>query len=243
MLVIGGRDKLQADSGNPAKNYTLNAAGFTCLKQGLFSSMNLNTFKWESSLPSNDGDYELNKEIVSLIGGNSTGGATQVNPKDGWDDAGLQAIMFISVSSTASSTASSTMTTTGATSTSSPKSTPLAAIVGGVVGGVALIALVVIGVMIVIRRTKKKATTITNPAIPPQPPQDPNQSVMYQSPSVPQGWTQQPPMGYIWDPNSQQYYTPVGSPPPQSPGPGGFYGKPEGPDPAEMPTTPIELHG
>lgn len=69
MLVIGGRDKLQDEAGNPAKNFSANGAGWTCLRQGIFSSMNLNTFEWENGLPLRNAAYEVNNRITVLIGG------------------------------------------------------------------------------------------------------------------------------------------------------------------------------
>ena len=66
MLVIGGRDKLQEYSGNPAGNYTTDGS---CLKQGVFSSLNLNTFEWEGALPENNTTYEVNNVIIGFIGG------------------------------------------------------------------------------------------------------------------------------------------------------------------------------
>ena len=69
MIVIGGRDKMQENSGNPALNYTTNPARWTCLMQGIFSSLNLNTFDWGTEIPVNDATYEVNSIITDLIGG------------------------------------------------------------------------------------------------------------------------------------------------------------------------------
>ena len=69
MLVVGGRDKLQDFSGNPARNYTVDSTRWSCLRQGIFSSMNLNTFEWENSIPVNTATYEVNSKITALIGG------------------------------------------------------------------------------------------------------------------------------------------------------------------------------
>ena len=69
MLVIGGRDKLQDYMGDPASNYSVDASKWSCLKQGIFSSLNLNTFQWENALPMNDAPYKVHKIITDLIGG------------------------------------------------------------------------------------------------------------------------------------------------------------------------------
>ena len=69
MLVIGGRDKLQDYARNPARNYTFDSSRWSCLRQGVFSSMNLNTFEWEDALPMNDATYEVNNIITALTGG------------------------------------------------------------------------------------------------------------------------------------------------------------------------------
>ena len=69
LLVVGGRDKLQDYTGNPALNYSVSASKWSCLKQGIFSTMNLNTFVWETDLPADDAPYQVNKVITALIGG------------------------------------------------------------------------------------------------------------------------------------------------------------------------------
>ena len=69
MLVIGGRDKLQDHAGNLAYNYSVDATRWSCLQQGIFSSLNLNTFEWETALSMSRVPYEVNKIISDLIGG------------------------------------------------------------------------------------------------------------------------------------------------------------------------------
>ena len=69
LLVIGGRDKLQDYAGDPASNYSVDASRWSCLKQGIFSSLNLNTFEWEDSIPMNDAPYKVHSLISALIGG------------------------------------------------------------------------------------------------------------------------------------------------------------------------------
>ena len=69
LLVIGGRDKQQEFSGDPANDYSVDASDWSCLKRGIFSSLNLNTFDWEDSLPIDDDTFEVNKLIVGKIGG------------------------------------------------------------------------------------------------------------------------------------------------------------------------------
>ena len=62
MLVIGGRDMQQDDQDANYENWS-------CLKQGIFSSLELNTFQWTDALPVNDADYEVHVDILALIGG------------------------------------------------------------------------------------------------------------------------------------------------------------------------------
>jgi len=69
MLVVGGRDKLQASAGDPKTNYTTHPGAWSCLKQGILSSFDLNAFAWGSSLPANEVDYQVNDVISSVIGG------------------------------------------------------------------------------------------------------------------------------------------------------------------------------
>ena len=69
LLVIGGRDKLQDYAGDPASNYSVDASRWSCLKQGIFSSLNLNTFEWEDGIPEDDAPYEVHTLITDLIGG------------------------------------------------------------------------------------------------------------------------------------------------------------------------------
>ena len=69
MLVVGGRDKLQASAGDPATNYTTHPGAWSCLKQGLLNSFDLNAFAWGSSLPADEVDYQVNNVISSVIGG------------------------------------------------------------------------------------------------------------------------------------------------------------------------------
>ena len=69
MLVVGGRDKLQEFERNPDGNYTWDPNRWSCLKQGVLSSMNLNTFEWETGVPADDASYEVSSRITDLIGG------------------------------------------------------------------------------------------------------------------------------------------------------------------------------
>jgi len=69
MLVVGGRDKQQDSAGDPAKNYTTSQADWTCLKQGILSSLDLNTLAWTNSLPATDVDYQVSSVISKVIGG------------------------------------------------------------------------------------------------------------------------------------------------------------------------------
>lgn len=69
LLVIGGRDKKQEFIGDPAANYTVDARDWSCARQGIFSSLNLNTFTWEDALPTNPDQWEVNSMILGIIGG------------------------------------------------------------------------------------------------------------------------------------------------------------------------------
>ena len=69
MLVIGGRDWWQDNGGDPLTNYTIYPDKWTCLKEGILSSLDLNTFQWTHALPVNDADYEVHADVLELIGG------------------------------------------------------------------------------------------------------------------------------------------------------------------------------
>ena len=69
MLVIGGRDKLQWYAGDPASNYSGDGSKWTCLTNGIITSLNLNTFEWEDALPDYNTSYEVHEVILGLIGG------------------------------------------------------------------------------------------------------------------------------------------------------------------------------
>ena len=69
MLVVGGRDKLQDFEGTPTTNYIWDPRRWSCLKQGVISSMNLNTFEWGTEVPAKEALYEVNSLITELIGG------------------------------------------------------------------------------------------------------------------------------------------------------------------------------
>ncbi|KAF8457134.1 hypothetical protein BGX38DRAFT_1265885 [Terfezia claveryi] len=252
MLVVGGRDKLQASAGDPATNYTTHPGSWSCLKQGILSSFDLNSFAWRNSLPANVVDYQVNDIISSVIGGNENGGATKVQPDNGWGDAALGPIMEGSI-----------ITPKPSNPAGPSNSTPIGPIVGGVVGGIVVIALIALGLICLRRQKKKKAASAAAAAAaaaaaqqPPAAPYDARQSG-YNTTPAPQYWphaNNQAPPGYVWDPHSGQYYLPVLTPAPQSPPPiGGYYKPQEEPKPgpmgqiAEMEqvphATPQELHG
>ena len=70
MLVIGGRDWWQdwyQNNGWEARR--VDPRHWSCLKQGIFSSLELNTFQWTDALPVYDADYEVHADILALIGG------------------------------------------------------------------------------------------------------------------------------------------------------------------------------
>jgi len=228
LLVIGGRDKQQEFSGDPANNYSMDARDWSCARNGIFNTLNLNTFNWGDSLPAQAENYEVNTLISSIIGGSASGNADVLAPLNDWSDAGLKSVMFISPVNTNSTTS---------TTSSSKKSTPTGAIIGGVVGGVVLIALIAVGIILLRRGSNSQdpaldaAAPVTQVAQPP--PTEADRLSYYPGSPAPQYYQQ--PQGYIWDPLTQQYYLP-GSPPPQSPGHDGYYAKPPQPlAPVEAP--------
>ena len=75
------------------------------------------------------------------------------------------------------------------------KKLPLAPIIGGVVGGVVLISIIAIAIILLRRRNNV------------------DQPAPISEPLPPVTATPQPPPGYVWDPQSGQYYLYVSSPP------------------------------
>ncbi|KAF8460927.1 hypothetical protein BDZ91DRAFT_766000 [Kalaharituber pfeilii] len=239
MLAVGGRDHQQDSAADPANNYTINPVDWSCLKQGLLSSLDLNTFEWTDRLPMNEEDYLVHDSIVSLVGGNSTGGATTLDPLYGWSDSSLKIIMFIP---TAGSNGKGNGGAVGGHGHGDDDDGPsIGPIVGGVVGGVVLIALVAL-IWVLMRRRSKKAneksatavappaaaatTAVPPPAAPPAAPHyDPHQSMLYTQSPAPQYWptAAAAPPGYVYDPHSGAYYQPVPTPAPHSPHPAEFY--------------------
>lgn len=69
MLVVGGRDKQQDSAGDPASNYSTHSGDWSCNTQGLLSSLDLNTFTWDDSLPTSDEDYQVNSQLLAVTSG------------------------------------------------------------------------------------------------------------------------------------------------------------------------------
>ncbi|KAI5797330.1 hypothetical protein DFH27DRAFT_472734, partial [Peziza echinospora] len=149
MLVIGGKDLVQDDQGNPALNYTTDGSKWTCDGGGVFSAFDLNKFAWLPAGIAEQADpYSVADAITTLIGGTARGNATVLSPPGGWDDSALGTIMHITASNTGGDP-------TPPAGDKDKKGAPIGAIVGGAVGGVVVLALIAVGVFLCLRKQRR----------------------------------------------------------------------------------------
>ncbi|KAK5728185.1 hypothetical protein LTR17_012090 [Elasticomyces elasticus] len=163
MLIMGG--------------YFPNSSNENCDAKNIWGQHNLNlgnndveTAAWYQYLP-NVTSYQVPSTIVDAIGGSPTGGASLTTPAAGWSDADLAVYFTRSYIAT-----SRTPTRLIPASTSAPPPATFSSVanhhssvgplVGGVVGDVAVLALLVLGIWICLKRSKKKREA----AFPPQQP-------------------------------------------------------------------------
>ncbi|PYI08655.1 hypothetical protein BO78DRAFT_297857, partial [Aspergillus sclerotiicarbonarius CBS 121057] len=120
--------------------------------------------KWLRFRP-NITTYEVPAEIISVVGGSATGGATLKAPKTGFDNADLQTY-FQRVYSPTTRLPNRPIPTQGSAknSTSDTRSTPVGAIVGGVVGGF-IGAVILAGILFWGLRERGKDRSDGNPPI------------------------------------------------------------------------------
>ncbi|KAL7270140.1 hypothetical protein RUND412_007157 [Rhizina undulata] len=126
-------------------------AGYLAPNSGcvqLLDVIDLNTLAETTSL-SEDGDYLVPELVYNVIGGGPTGGANQSSSTGSFID-GLQNIL-----SATYMYATATPSHTNSTNSAAPKSSaPIGAIVGGTVGGVAVGALLIGGIIFLLRRRR-----------------------------------------------------------------------------------------
>ncbi|KAE8354609.1 hypothetical protein BDV28DRAFT_156106 [Aspergillus coremiiformis] len=101
--------------------------------------------------------YQVPTEIISVIGGSPTGGATTKTPANGFDDRDLE-IFFQRVYTAPTRQPTRAIPTSTEPPSTSAKSTPVGAIVGGVVGGVCGVSAAAV-ILYCCWRRKKSAPT------------------------------------------------------------------------------------
>ncbi|KAL9595979.1 MAG: hypothetical protein Q9219_006102 [cf. Caloplaca sp. 3 TL-2023] len=131
MLVVGGSNKTACDSG-PRFSQGL----------GIFS---LNDHEWRSSYEPTDGSapYYIHSSISSVIGGDTTGGATKLTPEDGYSSDALRIIMQGQGPGPAQSPKPTQ--TAPSTANSAPQSSSFShtgVIIGSVIGGAVLVSII-----------------------------------------------------------------------------------------------------
>jgi hypothetical protein len=105
--------------------------------------LDMSTVTWGSVFLSNQSAYEVPKKVISVTGGNKTGGATVHEPAKGWTDPGLKTVFATTRSQTAT------------TPVAGKKSSIAGPVAGGVVGGIVVLALVA-GLLFFLRRRRNK---------------------------------------------------------------------------------------
>ncbi|KAK7430021.1 hypothetical protein QQZ08_003411 [Neonectria magnoliae] len=152
--------------------------------------------------------YVLPTDIISVVGGKSTGGATKTAPADGFAHQDLKALMTRQASA---ATRSATRAVDSQDASDTPSSTPqpdsglsTGAIVGIGVGGGAVLILVLVGAWLFLRRRRGRDSTIVSQQ------QPMNQSYDYHHPG--QTSSHFSSQGGPWSPGSSHFNT--SSPPP-----------------------------
>ncbi|KAE8387033.1 hypothetical protein BDV23DRAFT_186706 [Aspergillus alliaceus] len=114
--------------------------------------------------------YQVPSEIISVVGGSGTGGATTKAPSNGFDDRDLQVYFQRVYTPTTRTPTRAIPTSTSSPSDRSPsKSTPVGAIVGGVLGGVFGLLIVAALLYYFLRFRRKKESELTEQQQQPQP--------------------------------------------------------------------------
>lgn len=136
--------------------------------------LNLSSMSWQDNFDdSYVPAYSIPQKVVSVIGGDSTGGATKKSPEKGWSSDAIASIFggvnadvagptesgFGGTAPTASSTgsASTSSGSAGTGSSSSGSKTNVGAIAGGTAGGIVAIVLIVALILLVRRNRKLQA--------------------------------------------------------------------------------------
>ncbi|TVY55236.1 Kelch repeat-containing protein [Lachnellula cervina] len=154
MLVTGGTFPL-SDACDSQTTW-----GMHVLDMGKVSGKQWNTYNVNLT------DYTVPPEVISVIGGSSTGGAIVMAPVNGFDNNDL-GVYFTQKASIASRTASrvipvATQSATSTAKSSSPVKITGAAIAGIAVGGGLLLSTLIIGACFLFRRKRNKAIPLTS---------------------------------------------------------------------------------
>jgi len=104
--------------------------------------------------------YAVPKILYDVIGGNEQGGATRTAPVAGFETPSM-ASLFQRSRPSGTSTSPSTPNDTGTTA-STKKKTNIGAIAGAVIGGLAVLAIILVGVLCLLKR-KRKPTAVEHP--------------------------------------------------------------------------------
>jgi hypothetical protein len=107
--------------------------------------LDMSNVTWGSVFLSNLSAYEVPQKVLSVTGGNNTGGATVKEPAKGWTDPGLKAVFAMTRDKTKTAT----------TPAAGKKASIAGPVAGGVVGGVVVLALVA-GLLFFLRRRRNK---------------------------------------------------------------------------------------
>ncbi|KAK5697180.1 hypothetical protein LTR97_007315 [Elasticomyces elasticus] len=147
--------------------YFPNSSNTDCDAKSIWGQHNLNLGNnnveeaaWYQYLP-NVTSYQVPSTIIDVIGGGPTGGATLTTPAAGWGHQDLAVYFTRSYSATSRTPTRYIPTITSApppaTSSSVPKHrSSVGPIIGGVIGGIAVLALLILGIWLCLRRSKRK---------------------------------------------------------------------------------------
>ena len=145
-------------------------------------NLNLGT-KWHQFLP-NLTSYSVPPDIISITGGSSSGGASNLSPANGWSDAAMsvyfqQKAQFPARTPTRYIPAS-TVTVTPHETPAPKHNSNIGPIVGGVIGGVAALIIIVMAIFLCLRR--RKAPSSDQRASQPPPPTTATMNEMHAEP-------------------------------------------------------------
>lgn len=171
--------------------------------------------------------YEVPTDIISIIGGKSTGGATKTAPANGWDHTDLSVLMTRKADvdvRTATRAVSAETSSADASSDDNSSSLSTGAIVGIAIGGAAGLAFVLVGIWCLVRRRRgsRVSTNVSQQ-------QPMNQTYDYHPPQSNSNMSPGP-----WSPQSSTFAT--SSPPPFNNSPQTISSHINQGPPAELPT-------